>query len=94
MPTPSDAPVKGRRPYIGFDREEAAYAKRKAELLRSAEGQYVVLVGEDLEGPVVTFSEALRAGYQRFGPGPLYIKRVVAVEPVETVTRDVLPCRP
>jgi hypothetical protein len=94
MPTHPDAPAKARRPYLGFDSEEAAYARLKPELLRSAEGRYVVLVGDELVGPVATYGEALRAGYRRFGRGPLYVKRVLAEEPVDEVSRDITLCRP
>src|SRR4051794_26409225 len=78
-----------RRPYAGFDREEAAYARLKPGLLRSAEGKYVVLVGEELVGPVATYGDALRAGYRRFGKGPLFVKRVLAEEPVDELSRDI-----
>jgi len=71
----------GERPFLGYDRERAAYARLKPGLLSRAEGQYVVLVGEDLEGPVDTFENALRAGWQRFGLGPLYVKQLLAEEP-------------
>ena len=78
--TPAGTPP-GERPFVGYDRERAAYNRLKAGLLGQAEGQYVVLVGEDLEGPVDTFEDALRAGWQRFGLGPLYVKHVLAEEP-------------
>jgi hypothetical protein len=96
MPShPEAAPApQARRPFEGFDREEAAYARGKPELLRAAEGQYVVFVGEEMVGPVATYGEALRAGYRRFGRGPLYVKRVLAQEPVAEVSRDFTPCRP
>ncbi len=90
----SGASTRSRsRPFNGFDRERAAYERLKPELLARAEGKYVVLVGEEIEGPVDSFGDALRAGYRRFGHGPLYIKQVQAVEPVVEVSRDIVPCR-
>jgi hypothetical protein len=77
---PSETP-QGQRPFVGYDRERSMYARLKPTLLRRAEGKYVVLVGEDLEGPVDTFEDALRAGWNRFGLGPLYVKQVLADEP-------------
>jgi len=85
--TPAVTPP-GERPFVGYDRERAAYARLKPGLLSRAEGQYVVLVGEDLEGPVDTFENALRAGWQRFGLGPLYVKRVLAEEPDSKAAGD------
>lgn len=85
---PDPTPPVGRRPFHGHDREQAAYARLKPDLLTRAEGQYVVLVGDDVEGPVETFGDALRAGYDRFGLGPLFVKQVQAVDPVAETSRD------
>jgi hypothetical protein len=67
----------GYRPFLGYDRERATFARLKPELLARAEGKYVVLVGEELEGPVDTYEDALRVGWRRFGLGPLYVKQVL-----------------
>lgn len=77
---PAETPP-GQRPFVGFERERGAYARLKPELLARAAGQYVVLVGEEIEGPVDTFEDALRAGWRRFGLGPLYVQQVLADEP-------------
>src|SRR4051812_9547280 len=76
------------RAFGGFDVERAAYEQLKPSLLAEAEGKFVVLVKRTWEGPFDTFEEAERAGYLRFGFGPLYIKRVAEEEPVERVSRD------
>lgn len=81
------------RPFTGFVRERAAYERLKPELLTRAEGKFVVLVGEEVEGPFDSFGDALRAGYRRFGHGPLYIKQLLTVEPVVEVSHDLAPCR-
>ncbi len=77
----------GRRPFVGFAVEREFYRRRKPELLADHEGRYVVIVGEELLGPFETSREAERAGYARFGLGPLYIKRILAEEPVAQVSR-------
>ncbi len=82
------APPTGRRPFVGFDRGQVGVARWKPDRLVRAEGQYVVRVGDELEGPVETFSDALRAGYDRFGLGPLFVKQVQAVDPVAETSRD------
>ena len=76
-----------RRPFAGFDRERATYHRLKPDLLVSDEGKYVVIVGDEVVGPLGSHEEAERAGYTRFGLGPLYVKQVVAEEPVVEVTR-------
>jgi len=88
-----DAPTQARRPFAGFEREAATYAKLKTELLPTAEGKFVAIVGDEMVGPGDTYGDALREGYRRFGPGPLYVKQVLAEEPVAEVPRDIIPCR-
>jgi hypothetical protein len=93
MPTHTGVSAQSRRLFSGFDLETATYVRLKPELLSRFPGKFVVIVGEEVEGPVETFREALRAGYRRFGLGPLYVKQILAVEPVAEVTRDIMPCR-
>jgi uncharacterized protein (DUF433 family) len=83
----------GGRPFAGYERETAAYERLEPELLRTARGRFVAFVGDEMVGPVATFGEALRAGYRRFGRGPLFVKQVLADDPVVAVSRDVTPCR-
>jgi hypothetical protein len=93
MATHPGLPAQDRRPFTGFDLEVATYVRLKPDLISRFPGKFVVIVGNDIEGPVDTFREALRAGYHRFGLGPLFVKQVLTVEPVVEVTRDVVPCR-
>jgi hypothetical protein len=87
-------PITSIRPFTDFDRERSTYVRLKPELLARAPGQFVVIVGDDCEGPLESFGDAERAGYRRFGLGPLYIKQVLAEEPVQEVSRDLISCRP
>lgn len=82
-------PSKPVRSYGGFDRESATYGRLKPELLTKHEGKFVVVVGEELIGPFDSFQDARWEGYERFGYGPLYIKQVLAVEPVIQTSRDI-----
>ena len=69
------------RPHLGYASERSAYKARKADLLPTNPGAFVVFVGEEMAGPFPDFRSALRGGLRRFGPGPLYIKQVLAEEP-------------
>jgi hypothetical protein len=89
MPSHPATSLKIRRPFVGYDREIETYNRLKPGLLAHAEGRYVVLVGDEMIGPFRSHSEAEAAGYARFGLGPLYIKQVLAEEPVIEVTRFV-----
>jgi hypothetical protein len=93
MPIHPSAPIEARRRFIGFDLEVATYTQLKPDLLARFPGKFVVIVGDEIEGPAETFSEALRAGYRRFGLGPLFVKQLLTVEPIVEVTRDIVPCQ-
>jgi hypothetical protein len=80
-PSPSGPTPRGRRPFVGFDREMATYQRLKPALLEKGEGKWIVIVGEDVLGPFDEISDAERAGLRRFGLGPLFIKQVLAQEP-------------
>ena len=88
---PSSA--RPRRPFTGYDRERSTYEHYREELLRRCEGKFVVIVGDEIEGPVENLGEALRAGFRRFGLGPLYVKQILEKEPVVEVSRGIIPCR-
>lgn len=85
--------IQARRPFTGFEREAATYARLRAELLVTADRKFVAIVGDEMVGPEATYGDALREGYRRFGPGPLYVKQVLADEPVAEVSRGVTPCQ-
>jgi hypothetical protein len=85
--------TRPKRPFTGYDRERAAYEGRKRALLATAEGRFVVFVGGEMVGPFVTEDEAERAGYEAFGLGPLYIKKVLAEESAAVLPAGVVPCR-
>lgn len=82
------------RPFLGFDREEATYERVKPALLESAEGKWVTIVGDVVLGPFDDIGDAEGAGLDRFGDGPLYIKRIRAQEvPVYLPYYVDLPCQ-
>lgn len=93
MPSHSDLSASLRRPYTGFEVERETYDRIKPKLLETSEGKFVAIVGHEWVGPLDTDEEAERAGYQKFGLGPLYIKQVSPKEPPALVTRNVVICR-
>ena len=54
MPTHPGTPTQARRQFVGFDLEVATYVRLKPELLSSFKGKFVVIVGDEVEGPVET----------------------------------------
>ncbi len=90
----SEAPTQLRRPFAGFLREAETFETIKPTLIATSEGKFIVIVGDAYVGPVDTYGDALFAGYRQFGPGPLYVKQLLAERPVAEISRDVHPCRP
>jgi hypothetical protein len=82
------------RPFVGFDREKATYERIKPAMLENAEGKWITIVGEEVIGPFEDMEEAVRAGWRRFGLGPLYVKQLLAQEPPPLVLPPYLdlPC--
>jgi hypothetical protein len=92
---PTEPVRREPRPFTGFDREIATYERIKPAMLERAEGKWVTIVGEEVIGPLDDMEEAVRAGYRRFGLGPLYVKQILAQEPPPVVLPPylVVPCQ-
>jgi hypothetical protein len=67
-----------------LDTELCTYAEHRDELLREAEGQFVLIRGRAVAGVYTTDMEAIDAGYHQFGNVPFLVKEIVAVEQPET----------
>jgi hypothetical protein len=80
-PIPAEVLRREPRPFLGFDREKATYERIKPAMLETAEGKWITIVGEEVIGPFDDIADAERAGYRRFGPGPMYIRQVLTQEP-------------
>jgi hypothetical protein len=92
---PTEPVRREPRPFTDFDREIATYERIKPAMLERAEGKWITIVGEEVIGPFDDMEEAVRAGYRRFGLGPLYVKQVLAQEPPPLVLPPYLaiPCQ-
>ena len=81
----------GRRPRtVSLDREQAVYAANVPLWLREHECAYVLIKGGEVIGFFATRDEALDAGYARFGVVPLFVKQVLASEPVYRIPNVLL----
>ena len=75
-----------------LERERQTYEARKAELLVSSAGKYVVIHGDQIAGIWDTQDDALRDGYERFKLEPFLVKEITEVERVHHFTRDIPIC--
>jgi len=83
----------GARGKTDYSIERTAYQRRKAELLCKFAGEYVVFVGETMLGPFPEFGVAHREALRAFGRRPLYIKQVLAEEPIVELGAAGIACR-
>jgi hypothetical protein len=65
-----------------LEKELAAYEKMKADLLKTHNGKFVLIHGEELCGAFDTAENAYGEGVKRFGQEPFLIKKVAAQEEV------------
>lgn len=78
---------------MALERELETYNRLKSSLL-DKQGKFVVIHDNEVAGVWDTYSDALRAGYDRYRLEPFLVKRIEAVEQVQSITRDVeFPCR-
>jgi hypothetical protein len=80
-----------RRPRAAsLRREQAVYEAQQRRWLRGHEGEHVLIKGDEVLGFFATRDEALVVGYARFGVVPLFVKQVVAAEPIENIPDVIL----
>lgn len=73
---------------MALEHETAVYRTNLMDLLQH-EGRYVVIKGDEiLPGAFGDYSEALAAGYEKYGPVSFLVKKVSKVEPILYFTRD------
>ncbi len=73
--------------------QEAAVYRRNLKDWAEHESEYVLIKGEEVCGFHSSYEDALKAGYERFGLEPFFVKQVSAVEQAHHITRFVEPCR-
>ena len=71
---PDDAPVD-------FSREEAAYERERARLVREHIRRIALIHGDDVVGVFSTIGEAIWEGYQRFGNDQTMLKEIRDPDP-------------
>jgi UDP-2,3-diacylglucosamine pyrophosphatase LpxH len=70
------------RTEMPLEKELAAYEKMKTDLLKTYEGKFVVIHGDEFCGAFDTAENAYAEGVKRFGREPFLMKKVVEKEEV------------
>jgi hypothetical protein len=68
-----------------LERERRHYEAKKGDLLREAEGRFVLIKDEAVVGLFDTYLDAAREGWRWFGNVPLFVKQIRETDAVETV---------
>lgn len=63
-----------------LSREVAYFEAHRDELLHRAPGKFALVKGDAIAGTYETETEAIRAGYERFGNDAFLVKQIVAVD--------------
>lgn len=70
-----------------LERELAYYDSIKERLVAENPGKFALVKGSELIDVFGTYEDALKAGYGRFGLEPFLVKKIEAVQVVQSVTR-------
>ncbi len=66
--------------------------KDSLEDLLSDEGKYVLIHQQDVLGVFDTYSDAIRAGYEKCKLEPFLVKKIRAVDQIQYFTRELDTC--
>jgi hypothetical protein len=75
---------------MALEKELAMY-RRKLPELKSSEGRFVLIHGDDVVDTYSGYDDAIKEGYGKFGLEPFLVKQIQTAEQVQFVTRFVLP---
>jgi hypothetical protein len=77
-----------------LNEEAETYERRKAELVKQNEGRFVLISGSRVVSIWDTYEDAVNAGYREIGINtPFFVKQISAVERVQFISREVVPCQ-
>ena len=78
---------------MALEKELETY-KRALPSLLEQEGKFVLIQDENVVEVFVTYEDALKEGYKKFGVGtPFLVKQIQAVEQVQYINRNIgFPC--
>ena len=66
--------------------------QRELPTLLTQEGRYALVVGDRVLGTFDTYADGVQAGYAAAGLQPFLVKKIEAIEHVQTFTRDLKIC--
>jgi hypothetical protein len=73
-------------PPVDFSREQAAYDRKKADLVREHRGQIALIHGDEVVGAFAFADEAFLEGFRRFGLVKMMLKEIRDPDPPDFVS--------
>ncbi len=73
-----------------LEKELETYERQRAELVGKAQGKFALIKDEQVVDTFDAESDAIRAGYERFGNVPFLVKQIVEIETPENFTSNLM----
>jgi hypothetical protein len=75
---------------MALEKELATYHAKLPEL-KTDEGKFVLVHGDEVAGVFTSFEDAIKIGYEKFKLEPFLVKQIQAVQRVQFISRFVEP---
>lgn len=73
-------------------RKEIDYYRRHLKDWKGRDGEFILIKGESVVDFFSSYDDALKAGYQKFGLEPFFVKQINTIEQGAFISRNILPC--
>jgi hypothetical protein len=75
---------------MALEKELETYKKKLPEL-KSLEGKFVLIHGDELVDTFTSYEDAIKEGYSRFKLEPFLVKQISSIEQIQLISRFVEP---
>lgn len=75
---------------MALEKELETYKKKLPEL-KTSEGKFVLIYGDDIVDTFSSYEDALKEGYSRFKLEPFLVKQISSIEQIQFISRFVEP---
>jgi len=76
---------------MALEKELETY-KNKLPELKQHEGKFVLIHGEEVVDTFISYEDAIKEGYKKFGLKPFLVKQIHSIEQAQFVSRFITPC--
>ena len=73
-----------------LEEELKTYEQNKSDLVKKANGKYVLIKGKMIVGIFESENDAIRIGIEKFGNGPFLVKKIEEVEQTQNYTSNLI----